>query len=161
MRNTSKQSHNSDRALCAKPNARTKAEQETRRAQVRGESCDKTDPKSARPGVAAAAGAGEVGMGGSAQRAAVGRPPRVGPLTQRPRPQIGSRVRNASGRGVWGFGVVEAVIPVGVAPWWFCMRRGIAQLFRRATPASVRERYVVRGDDGRLHTPERVVWPVS
>ena len=70
---------------------------------------------------------------------------------------VGAVVENASGRGVWGKGVVEAVIPAGVAPRYFCQRRGFPiGLFRWRTEVVNEPRYIVRGEDGRLHAPRRV-----
>lgn len=100
------------------------------------------------------------GMGGKPTTQAAGRPPARGPLAQRPSPQslVGCEVFNASGRGVWGRGEVVAVIPAGVMPYYFCRRAGLRQLFRRDTCASFSPRFIVRGDDGELHAPERVSW---
>lgn len=104
------------------------------------------------------------GMGGKPSPNGGGRPPRGGPLTQRPRTKvhpsslIGSVVFNDSGRGVWGQGEVVAVIPAGVSPYYFCKRNGLRQLFRRDTCSLCYPRFIVLGDDGALHAPERVVW---
>lgn len=104
------------------------------------------------------------GMGGTLPSKSAGRPPRGGPLTQRPhtkaQPQslIGSVVLNESGRGVWGQGEVVAVIPAGVSPYYFCKQNGLRQLFRKDTCVLWTPRFIVRGDDGKLHAPERVVW---
>lgn len=104
------------------------------------------------------------GMGGTPPSKSAGRPPRGGPLTQRPhtkaQPQslIGSVVFNESGRGVWGQGEVVAVIPAGVSPYYFCKQNGLRQLFRKDTCVLWTPRFIVRGDDGKLHAPERVVW---
>lgn len=69
---------------------------------------------------------------------------------------IGSRVRNASGRGVWGLGTIVAVIPCGVNPRWFCRRHKLPIVFGRRCEVVLRERYIVLGDDGRHHIPMRV-----
>lgn len=104
------------------------------------------------------------GMGGTPPSKSAGRPPARGPLTQRPRTKdqscslIGSVVSNASGRGVWGQGEVVAVIPAGVSPYYFCKQNGLRQLFRKDTCVLWTPRFIVRGDDGKLHAPERVVW---
>lgn len=104
------------------------------------------------------------GMGGTPPPQAPGRPPRGGPLTQRPHTKahpsslIGSVVFNESGRGVWGQGEVVAVIPAGVSPYYFCKQNGLRQLFRKDTCVLWTPRFIVRGDDGKLHAPERVVW---
>lgn len=104
------------------------------------------------------------GMGGTPPPQATGRPPARGPLTQRPRTKaqscslIGSVVFNESGRGVWGQGEVVAVIPAGVSPYYFCKQNGLRQLFRKDTCVLWTPRFIVRGDDGKLHAPERVVW---
>lgn len=104
------------------------------------------------------------GMGGTPPPQAPGRPPRGGPLTQRPHTKahpsslIGSVVLNESGRGVWGQGEVVAVIPAGVSPYYFCKQNGLRQLFRKDTCVLWSPRFIVRGDDGKLHAPERVVW---
>jgi hypothetical protein len=104
------------------------------------------------------------GMGGTPPSKSAGRPPARGPLTQRPRTKaqsqslIGSVVFNESGRGVWGRGEVVAVIPAGVTPYYFCKHNGLRQLFRKDTCVLWSPRLIVRGDDGKLHAPERVVW---
>lgn len=104
------------------------------------------------------------GMGGTPPSKSAGRPPRGGPLTQRPHTKahpsslIGSVVFNESGRGVWGQGEVVAVIPAGVSPYYFCKQNGLRQLFRKDTCVLWTPRFIVRGDDGKLHAPERVVW---
>lgn len=100
------------------------------------------------------------GVGGKPPPQAEGRPPARGPLAQRPSPQslVGCEVFNASGRGVWGRGEVVAVIPAGVSPYYFCRRFGLRQLFRRDTCAICSPRFIVKGDDGELHAPERVTW---
>jgi hypothetical protein len=104
------------------------------------------------------------GMGGTPPLQATGRPPARGPLTQRERSKaqskslIGSVVLNESGRGVWGQGEVVAVIPAGVSPYYFCKQNGLRQLFRKDTCVLWSPRFIVRGDDGKLHAPERVVW---
>lgn len=104
------------------------------------------------------------GMGGTPPSKSAGRPPRGGPLTQRPHTKahpsslIGSVVLNESGRGVWGQGEVVAVIPAGVSPYYFCKQNGLRQLFRKDTCVLWTPRFIVRGDDGKLHAPERVVW---
>lgn len=104
------------------------------------------------------------GMGGTPPSKSAGRPPRGGPLTQRPHTKahpsslIGSVVLNESGRGVWGQGEVVAVIPAGVSPYYFCKQNGLRQLFRKDTCVLWSPRFIVRGDDGKLHAPERVVW---
>ena len=100
------------------------------------------------------------GMGGSRSPRPAARPPARGPLTQRPSPpdMTGALVNNESGRGVWGSGTVVAVVPAGVSPYFFCRRNGIPQMFRPETCAVPAPRYIVMGDDGRLHAPERVSW---
>lgn len=104
------------------------------------------------------------GMGGMPPSKSAGRPPRGGALTQRPHTKahpsslIGSVVFNESGRGVWGQGEVVAVIPAGVSPYYFCKQNGLRQLFRKDTCVLWSPRFIVRGDDGKLHAPERVVW---
>lgn len=104
------------------------------------------------------------GMGGTPLSRSAGRPPARGPLTQRPHTKahpsslIGSVVLNESGRGVWGQGEVVAVIPAGVSPYYFCKHNGLRQLFRKDTCVLWTPRFIVRGDDGKLHAPERVVW---
>jgi hypothetical protein len=104
------------------------------------------------------------GMGGAPPPQATGRPPARGPLTQRSRTKahlqslIGSVVFNESGRGVWGRGEVVAVIPPGVSPYYFCKQNGLRQLFRKDTCVLWASRFIVLGDDGKLHAPERVVW---
>lgn len=104
------------------------------------------------------------GMGGTPPSKSAGRPPRGGALTQRERSKaqsqslIGSVVLNESGRGVWGQGEVVAVIPAGVSPYYFCKQNGLRQLFRKDTCVLWSPRFIVRGDDGKLHAPERVVW---
>lgn len=104
------------------------------------------------------------GMGGTPPPQATGRPPARGPLTQRSRTKaqsqslIGAVVFNESGRGVWGRGEVVAVIPAGVSPYYFCKQNGLRQLFRKDTCVLWTPRFIVRGDDGKLHAPERVVW---
>lgn len=104
------------------------------------------------------------GMGGTPLSRSAGRPPARGPLTQRPHTKahpsslIGSVVLNESGRGVWGQGEVVAVIPAGVSPYYFCKQNGLRQLFRKDTCVLWTPRFIVRGDDGKLHAPERVVW---
>lgn len=104
------------------------------------------------------------GMGGTPPSKSAGRPPARGPLTQRlrakahPSSLIGSVVFNESGRGVWGQGEVVAVIPAGVSPYYFCKQNGLRQLFRKDTCVLWTPRFIVRGDDGKLHAPERVVW---
>lgn len=65
-------------------------------------------------------------------------------------------VRNASGRGVWGKGIVVGVVPCGVNPRWYCRRHGLPNVFGRNSEAVWRERYVVMGADGRLHVPRQV-----
>lgn len=69
---------------------------------------------------------------------------------------VGERVRNASGRGVWGFGTIVAIVPSGVNPRWYCRRKKLPCVFGRRSEAVHWERYVVRGDDGRHHAPRRV-----
>lgn len=70
---------------------------------------------------------------------------------------VGDVVENASGRGVWGKGVVVGVIPTGVSPRYFCGRHGFpVGLFRWRTEVVNEPRYIVRGEDGRLHAPRRV-----
>ena len=69
---------------------------------------------------------------------------------------LGSRVRNASGQGVWGLGTIVAVIPCGVNPRWFCRRHKLPVVFGRRCDVVWRERYIVLGDDGRYHIPRRV-----
>lgn len=100
------------------------------------------------------------GMGGLRSPRPAARPPARGPLTQRPSPpdMTGCLVHNDSGRGVWGFGTVVAVVPAGVSPYFFCRRNGIPQMFRPETCSIPAPRYIVMGDDGRLHAPERVSW---
>jgi len=105
------------------------------------------------------AGAGGPGGGYGGQRG--GRPGRPGnargPLGQtRSGLGIGVRVRNVSGRGVWGFGSIVAVIPSGVNPRWFCRRNGMPVVFGRRCDVVYRERYIVLGDDGRHHIPRNV-----
>ena len=70
---------------------------------------------------------------------------------------VGDVVENASGRGVWGKGVVVGVIPTGVSPRYFCGRHGFpVGLFRWRTEVVNEPRYIVRGEDGRIHAPRRV-----
>ena len=69
---------------------------------------------------------------------------------------IGSRVRNASGRGVWGFGSIVGVIPAGTRPRWYCRRHGLPLVFGERCAPVWRDRYIVLGDDGRLHSPRNV-----
>lgn len=69
---------------------------------------------------------------------------------------VGLRVRNASGRGVWGFGSIKAVIPAGVSPHWYCKRHDLPMLFGKGVRRVWRDRCIVIGDDGRLHSPMNV-----
>ena len=69
---------------------------------------------------------------------------------------IGARVRNASGRGVWGFGTIVGIIPSGVNPRWFCRRHDFPCVFGKRCDVVYRERFVVMGDDGRYHVPRQV-----
>lgn len=69
---------------------------------------------------------------------------------------VGARVRNASGRGVWGFGTIVGIIPSGVNPRWFCRRHDFPCVFGRRCDVVYRERFVVMGDDGRYHVPRKV-----
>lgn len=80
----------------------------------------------------------------------------AGSARGRERFAVGDVVRNASGRGVWGKGTVLAVIPPDVYPWVWCKRRGLPLVFGRRCGPEFYERYIVRGDDGALHTPRRV-----
>ncbi len=80
----------------------------------------------------------------------------AGSARERERFAVGDVVRNASGRGVWGKGTVLAVIPPDVYPWVWCKRRGLPLVFGRRCGPEFYERYIVRGDDGALHTPRRV-----
>lgn len=80
----------------------------------------------------------------------------AGSARERERFAVGDVVRNASGRGVWGKGTVLAVIPPDVYPWVWCKRRGLPMVFGRRCGPEFYERYIVRGDDGALHTPRRV-----
>lgn len=80
----------------------------------------------------------------------------AGSARERERFAVGDVVRNASGRGVWGKGTVLAVIPPDVYPWVWCKRRGLPLVFGRRCEPQFYERYIVRGDDGALHTPRRV-----
>lgn len=80
----------------------------------------------------------------------------AGSARERERFAVGDVVRNASGRGVWGKGTVLAVIPPDVYPWVWCKRRGLPLVFGRMCEPQFYERYIVRGDDGALHTPRRV-----
>ena len=70
--------------------------------------------------------------------------------------RVGMRVRNASGRGVWGFGSIKAVIPAGVSPHWYCKRHDLPMLFGKGVRRVWRDRCIVLGDDGRLHSPRNV-----
>lgn len=73
---------------------------------------------------------------------------------------VGDVVWNVSGRGVWGFGTIVAVIPADVKPRYWCRRRGLPLVFGRRCARVPWERYIVRGDDGSLHTPRHVL-PVA
>ena len=97
------------------------------------------------------------GYGGKRQRRP-GRPGTArGPLGQtQGRFVVGDRVRNASGRGVWGLGTIVAVIPSGENPRWFCIRNCLPILFGRRSEAMWCERYIVLGDDGCHHVPRKV-----
>ena len=107
------------------------------------------------------------GMGGEPPPLPPRRPPRGGPLTQRASTKassnslIGAEVFNDSGRGVWGRGEVVAIIPAGVSPYYFCKRNGLRQLFRKDTCSLYCPRFIVQGDDGKLHAPERVLWQMK
>ena len=148
----------------------TKCEKVPKSERARRASAAKTEGASARvreregADERASARMEEGGMGGTPPPQAPGRPPARGPLTQRPRSKaqsqslIGSVVLNESGRGVWGQGEVVAVIPAGVSPYYFCKQNGLRQLFRKDTCVLWTPRFIVRGDDGKLHAPERVVW---
>lgn len=70
--------------------------------------------------------------------------------------RVGDKVRNTSGRGVWGFGSIVAVIPHDVWPRAWCKRHGLPLVFSAESSPQFYERYIVRGDDGRLHTPMHV-----
>lgn len=80
-----------------------------------------------------------------------------GPLAQtRSGFRVGEIVRNV-GVGVWGFGTVVGVVPVGVDPRWYCRRHGIPMAFgARAGVDDRRVRLVVKCDDGRYHVPRMV-----
>lgn len=71
--------------------------------------------------------------------------------------RVGDVVWNASGRGVWGFGAIVAVIPAYVHPRYWCRCHGLPLVFGRRSSRVAWERYVVRGDDGALHTPRHVL----
>ena len=81
----------------------------------------------------------------------------AGSSGSRSRFAVGDEVLNASGRGVWGKGTVVAVVPPDVAPWFWCKRHGLPLVFGRRCEPQFYERYIVRGDDGALHTPRRVL----
>ena len=70
--------------------------------------------------------------------------------------RVGLRVRNASGRGVWGFGSIVGVIPAGTRPRWYCRRHGLPLVFGERCAPVWRDRCIVLGDDGRLHSPRNV-----
>lgn len=70
--------------------------------------------------------------------------------------RVGDKVRNTSGRGVWGLGSIVAVIPPDVWPRAWCRRHGLPLVFSAGCSPQFYERYIVRGDDGRLHTPMHV-----
>ena len=69
---------------------------------------------------------------------------------------VGDRVRNASGRGAWVFGVVVGVCPPGESLRLWCRRHGLPVLSRAGVCVMQRERCVVLGEDGRHHAPRRV-----
>lgn len=69
---------------------------------------------------------------------------------------VGDAVRNTSGRGVWGLGTIIAVIPPDVWPRVWCKNHGLPLVFGAGCSPQFYERYIVRGDDGRLHTPKHV-----
>ena len=64
-------------------------------------------------------------------------------------------VRNL-GRGVWGFGSIVGVIPAGTRPRWYCRRHGLPLVFGERCAPVWRDRCIVLGDDGRLHSPRNV-----
>ena len=97
------------------------------------------------------------GVGGGTLIGGVARTRGAGSARERERFAVGDVVRNASGRGVWGKGTVVAVVPPDVYPWVWCKRHGLPLVFGRRCEPQFYERYVVRGDDGALHTPRRVV----
>lgn len=70
--------------------------------------------------------------------------------------RVGARVRNVSGRGVWGFGTIATVIPANVSPRWFCRRYRLPLVFGKRCATLTCTRYIVLGDDGRYHTPRKV-----
>lgn len=70
--------------------------------------------------------------------------------------RVGMRVRNASGRGVWGFGSIYAVIPAGVSPCWYCKRHKLPMMFGEKVTRVWRDRCIVKGDDGKLYAPRNV-----
>lgn len=93
------------------------------------------------------------GRGSSSQTSSYSR---FGLASRSPRLAVGVRVRNASGRGVWGLGTIVGVVPAGVNPRWFCRRNNLPLLFRDRSVALWHDRYVVLGDDGRHHAPKNV-----
>lgn len=76
---------------------------------------------------------------------------------RRERLAVGDEVVNVSGRGVWGFGTIVGVVPPDVWPRVWCKRHGLPLVFTARSGPAFFERYIVRGDDGELHTPRRVV----
>lgn len=141
--------------------AKPRRARSTTRTEVTG--AETMTSEAANEGAAGAAkrtGRSRRGMGGSQSPRPAARPPARGPLAQRPSPvdMTGAVVRNASGRGVWGSGTVVAVVPPNVSPYFFCRRNGIPQMFRPETCSIPAPRYIVMGDDERLHAPERVSW---
>lgn len=70
--------------------------------------------------------------------------------------RVGMRVRNASGRGVWGFGSIVGVVPAGTHPRWYCRRHSLPMVFGERCAPVWRDRCIVLGDDGRYHSPRNV-----
>ncbi len=113
----------------------------------------------ARPAPAEGVGCGGIGQRarGRAMEQSSGVSRGHAAISRQRRVRAGDVVWNASGRGVWGKGTVVAVVPTDVCPWYWCKRHKVPLVFRRDCGPSMEERYVVRGDDGELHTPRRVV----
>jgi len=114
----------------------------------------------ARPARPAPRPAPAPGMGDRRTRTGVGGGTLIGGSAQgrgaSSRLRIGMRVRNASGRGVWGFGSIVGIVPAGVHPRWYCRHHDLPMVFGDRCAPVWRERCVVLGDDGRHHAPRHV-----
>ena len=99
----------------------------------------------------AGVGAGTL-IGGGAQ----GRGPSSPTSSASRRLRVGMRVRNASGRGVWGFGSIVGVVPAGTHPRWYCRHNNLPMVFGERCAPVWRDRCIVLGDDGRYHSPRNV-----